>query len=107
MTLKDAIEAKMRAAFNPVHLEVLNESHMHSVPRGSETHFRVVAVSPQFEGLTLLKRHRLVNAAIAEEIANIRAMSLHTHTPAEWEKLSAEKADLSSPTCQGGSKSNL
>ena len=34
-----------RQAFAPLHLEVTNESHMHSVPAGSETHFKVIVVS--------------------------------------------------------------
>ena len=29
------------ATFEPIHLEVINESHMHSVPKNSETHFKV------------------------------------------------------------------
>ncbi len=49
------IEAALRAKLAPTHLEVINESHMHSVPKGSETHFKVVVISPGFEGLSLIK----------------------------------------------------
>ena len=57
MSLSTVIEAKLRDAFAPAHLEVVNESHMHSVPKGSETHFKVVVVSDRFEGLSPVKRH--------------------------------------------------
>ena len=36
-------------------MEVMNESYMHNVPKGSETHFKVVVVSPKFEGQPLIK----------------------------------------------------
>ena len=37
--------------------------------------FEVIVVADKFEGLTLLKRHRLVNAAIEEELKSIHAFS--------------------------------
>lgn len=39
----------------PMHLEVVNESYMHNVPKGSETHFKVLVVSDVFEDLPLIK----------------------------------------------------
>ena len=94
-----AIEEKIRTELAPRYLEVTNESHMHSVPRGSETHFKVVVVSEKFEGLFLLKRHRLVQGFLSGEIASIKAMSLHTFTPVEWEARAAER--IESPKCAG------
>ena len=44
------IEQKLQSAFVPAMLQVVNESHMHSVPPGSETHFKVVVVSDRFAG---------------------------------------------------------
>jgi BolA family transcriptional regulator, general stress-responsive regulator len=44
--------------FNPVFLDIINESHSHNVPRGSESHFKVVVISPEFEGKSLIQRHR-------------------------------------------------
>jgi acid stress-induced BolA-like protein IbaG/YrbA len=43
-------------------------------------------VSPQFQGLNSLKRHRLVNAALKEEIAIIHAWTAKCKTPEEWER---------------------
>ena len=48
-----------------MHLEVTNESAMHSVPKGSETHFKVLVVSTAFAGMGPVDRHRTVNGALA------------------------------------------
>lgn len=37
------------------YVEVLNESYMHNVPKAAETHFKVIVVAQEFEGLNLLK----------------------------------------------------
>lgn len=59
MTGKGPVEEgmfnKLSAALQPVHLELRNESFMHNVPKGSETHFKVVVVSSQFEGKPLIQ----------------------------------------------------
>lgn len=39
----------------PVYFEVINESGGHNVPKGSETHFRIVVVSSQFDDLNLIE----------------------------------------------------
>jgi len=98
-----AIRAKLEAGLAPVsHLDVVNESHMHSVPRGSESHFKVVAVSPAFQGMGLLERHRRVNALLADEFrAGLHALSIVAKTPQQWAQSSAVSA---SPNCLGGSK---
>ena len=102
MTIEDDIINKLQSALNPQHLEVINESHMHNVPPGSESHFKVIAVSDQFEGLMLVARHRLINNALADELKGpVHALSLHTMTPEEW----AEKGEApASPPCMGGGK---
>ena len=48
--------------------------------------FTSLIVSPEFRGLTSLKRHRLVNAALKDEIATIHAWTAKCQTPEEWEK---------------------
>jgi len=104
MLIHTAIEQKLLSAFDPVFLEVVNESHLHNVPSGSESHFKVVIVTPAFEGMRLLQRHRAVNAVVAEELAEkIHALALHTYTPSEWYEYYAEKPPAS-PRCYGGSK---
>jgi BolA protein len=53
--MEHAIRRKLTETLSPVHLDVLNESYMHNVPRGSETHFKVVVVSDKFDNLPLIK----------------------------------------------------
>ena len=48
MNMQGQIEAKLRQAFSPEVLEITNESHLHNVPPGSESHFKAVIVSEQF-----------------------------------------------------------
>jgi BolA protein len=94
------IETKLVAAINAQHLEVINESHMHS--RGTESHFKVVIVSDTFDGKRLLQRHRAINEVLADELTNhIHALSIHAYTPSEWQ---AQQSVPQSPKCLGGSK---
>ena len=82
---------------------MINESFKHNVPEGSESHFKVVIVTPAFSGERLIKRHRAVNLVLKDELANdIHALALHTYTQEEWKKLFGEFPQ--SPNCLGGSK---
>jgi BolA protein len=87
------------SALQPVHLEVIDESHMHS--RGLETHYKAVIVSPLFEGKRALQRHQAAYAAMGPLMQQIHALTPHTRTPAEWE---SDASVPDSPRCQGGSK---
>ena len=40
-SIQSTIEKKLKDKFEPVYLEVVNESYKHSVPKGSESHFKV------------------------------------------------------------------
>jgi BolA protein len=100
-----ALLTALNDAFSPAHLEVINESHMHNVPAGSETHFKVVIVADAFDGQNLVKRHRVVHKAVERELAGpVHAFSVHAFAPAQWEaKLSSEEGVAKSPPCHGGS----
>ncbi|MFC3033432.1 BolA family protein [Pseudoalteromonas fenneropenaei] len=101
MTMQQVIFDKVQAALPCTHLEVLNESHMHS--RGAESHFKVIAVSDTFTGQRLLQRHRTINAILADELANhIHALAIHAYTPQEYQQSGQTVPD--SPRCLGGSK---
>lgn len=103
--VQSAIEAKLVAAFAPIELRVFNESYMHSVPPGSETHFKVVVVSDAFAGQSPVARHRAVNGALGDEIGTaLHALSIEARTPAEWQRL--EGRTTASPPCRGGSKAD-
>jgi len=102
MNMQQTITSKLEKALSTEHLEVINESHMHNVPEGSESHFKVIIVSDDFKDKMLLARHRLVNKVLEEELkGSIHALALHTMTMEEWfEKGKAAE----SPPCEGGSK---
>lgn len=53
--IEKAITEALTKNLSPVHLEVINESYMHNVPKGAETHFKVLVVSSRFESLPLIK----------------------------------------------------
>lgn len=98
MSLRERIRATL-SLLQPEHLEVLDESHMHS--RGQETHFKAIVVSPTFAGLNAVKRHQKVYASLGELMGQFHALALHTYTPEEW---AARGAAPDSPSCRGGSK---
>ncbi len=92
-------------ALHPLHLEVENESHMHSVPPGSETHFKVLIVSPSFEGKSRVDRQRMINELLKAELqSGLHALTQRTLTPQEWD-LQKSKLEFESPECRGGGKS--
>lgn len=102
--MQQQITQKLNDAFSPEHLEVINESYMHNVPEGSESHFKVVIVSDAFKDKMLIARHRLVNKILEDELkqdGGIHALALHTMTMEEW----FEKGNApDSPECMGGGK---
>ena len=103
MSVQSTIEEKITAEFEPVHLDVINESDRHNVPSGSESHFKVTVVSAAFEDKMLVARHRMLNQLLANELAgSVHALSLHTLTPQEWLDKGGEIRK--SPPCLGGSK---
>ncbi len=103
MNMQARIESKLSAQLNPHHLQVINESDNHNVPPGSESHFKVVVVSDEFEGKALLARHRRVNAVLQEELqSGIHALALHTYTQQEWAQ--TQEGAPASPPCHGGGK---
>ena len=94
----------LSTGLDPEFLVVTNESHRHNVPPGSESHFKVVVVTAEFDGQRLIKRHQRVNQLLARFLANdIHALAMHTYTPEEWR----EKGEIPplSPNCLGGARS--
>ena len=103
MDIQTSIENKLAAALTPLHLDVVNESDQHNVPANSETHFKVVIVSPNFDSQRQVARHQSIYKLLDEELAGpVHALALHTYTLSEWQQRHGE-APLS-PPCLGGSK---
>jgi BolA protein len=105
MTMQSTIETKIVNALSPAHLEVLNESHMHNVPPGSESHFKLIIVTDEFSGLSRVGRHQKINGILKNELdGGIHALSMQTMTPEEWAAKGG--AIMQSPECHGGSKAD-
>ncbi len=88
MTMQQTITDKLREAFTPAHLDVIDESHLHEGHAGhragGETHFRVQIVADAFAGKSRIDRHRLVNAALAAELAaSVHALAIKAQAPGE------------------------
>jgi BolA family transcriptional regulator, general stress-responsive regulator len=93
MRIETSIREKLAQAFAPAELQVVNDSHRHaghhSSPGTGESHFSVTVVSEAFAGKSRLERHRMVNAALAEELAGrVHALSVSALTPEERAKAS-------------------
>ena len=72
MAVSDIIKKKLESAFNTSNVEVIDESHQHAghagAPKGGESHFAVTVVSGQFTGLSRVACHKLIYAALDEEL---------------------------------------
>jgi len=103
MTMQQTIEAKLSGAFNLLHLHVENESRRHNVPPGSESHFKVILVSEDFAGKSLVVRHQAVYRVLGDELkSGVHALALHLYTAEEWREHHGNAP--MSPPCLGGGK---
>jgi BolA protein len=70
--MRGRIQAKLEAAFAPVALEVIDESHQHAghggARPGGETHYRVRIASSAFAGKSRVEIHRSINTALTAEL---------------------------------------
>ncbi|PHR92880.1 MAG: BolA family transcriptional regulator [Robiginitomaculum sp.] len=87
------IKEKLTKAFNPLHLEVIDESYKHAGHAGAhehatqhgagESHFHVIIVSAHFADLNILARHRAVMEVLSAEMdGKVHALSLDAKAPA-------------------------
>ncbi|KAF3051351.1 hypothetical protein E8E11_009634 [Didymella keratinophila] len=76
----DAIKQKLEQNLGATHVEIEDMSG------GCGQMFEAIIVSPQFTKKTTLARHRLVNAALKDEIAAIHAWTPKCYTPEQWEE---------------------
>lgn len=100
--MESLIRFKIESALSPLHVELVNESSKHNVPKGSESHFKLLVVSAQFDGKSLIERHRMVNNILSDELKKgIHALSIQAKTPAQYQ---TDPSIQSTPNCAGGSK---
>ncbi len=76
------------AALHPIHLDIIDESHLHAGHAGAQSgggHYRVHLVSAHFVGKNTMTRHRMVYSALAELLKrDIHALTLRTETPEDF-----------------------
>lgn len=99
LSLKSQIEERLSQQMHPEFLQVTDESWQHGGGPDAQSHFKVIIVAEQFAGQKLLARHRLIQSSLADIIARIRALSLHTLTPDEWQKSGENSREFRSPGC--------
>lgn len=79
------IERLLREAFQPSHLLVKDQSHLHAGHEGAKDgrgHFDVTIVSNAFKGKRQLARHRLIYDALGTLMkTDIHALRIHASTP--------------------------
>ena len=88
MRVEEQITKKLRQAFAPVVLEVVNDSDRHrghvGAPGTGESHFTIKVVSDRFAGKSRLERHRMVNDVLAEELKGpVHALAISALAPEE------------------------
>ena len=88
MSVKELITAKLTEAFNPILLEVTDDSHMHrghaGARPGGESHFTVHIVAHEFAGKSPIQRHRMVHGVLDAELkGGVHALSIKAHSPGE------------------------
>lgn len=88
MQVAEIIKQKLEKAFSPISLVINDDSEKHRGHAGhsgkGESHFSVEIVSAAFIGLPQIKRHKMVNQVLAEELSGpVHALSLKTRVPDE------------------------
>lgn len=96
--VETTIRDKLTTLLQPLQLTITNESHLHrhhAAMRAQgggngETHFNVSIISAVFNGKSTIERHRMIYAALSDELAQgLHAISLRTKTPEEVDPASA------------------
>jgi BolA protein len=85
--VRGRIEAILRRRFRPERLEIRDDTARHAGHAGAVSgggHFEILIVSAEFEGKSLLDRHRMVHEALKDLIGrDIHALGLRTSAPSE------------------------
>jgi len=82
MVTPESIERSIAAGLACYHLEV----------EGDGQHFRALIVSAAFEGLSKVRQHQLVYAALGDRMREeVHALSMTTLTPAQWQQMKSSQ----------------
>lgn len=82
------IEERVRAAMAVQELEIIDDSHKHAGHPGAAAgggHYRLMVVSPDFAGKSMMQRHRMIYVALGDAMRNdvIHALSIRALAPDE------------------------
>ena len=86
-----AILNTLNTSLNPTSIELVDDSHKHAGHAGSkgwdgESHFSLMIVSDKFDGLNLVKRHKLIYGLLGDVMPKIHALAIIARTPSEEKK---------------------
>jgi len=94
--IESQIVNTLKTSMDLFSLKIINESYMHNVPEGSESHFKIVIVSEDFLNLTMIQRHKLVYKKLDNLMTKIHALSIHAFDKDEFK---LNPIILDSPEC--------
>ena len=94
--IENTIKDILIESFDPSVLSVINESKMHNVPEGSESHFKVVLVSNNFKNIKNVERHQAVYKSLKNVMESIHALSIYTFDENEYKE---NPQSIDSPNC--------
>ena len=98
MSRKERIEELLNRTFSPTTLKVSDFSHQHSAGPDAQSHIEVYMIAEAFDGLNLVKKHRLVYSALQEELnTGLHALKLQVYGSSENVQVQTEP-----PRCKGG-----
>ena len=88
MQVRDTITKKLKDAFAPESIDVVDESNLHEGHAGhrpgGQSHFRIYIVSQAFAGKSRIDRHRMINSVLADDLAGgVHALAIHAAAPGE------------------------
>ena len=86
----------LSTSMNLSSLKIINESFMHNVPKGSESHFKIVVVTNDFNNLSIIQRHKLIYKTLDSLMNEIHALSIHAFNEEEFK---LNPVILDSPEC--------
>ena len=89
--MKEAIAKEVGERLTPSFMAVIDNSHLHKGHAGTsrigDTHFKLRICSQKFEGLSLVKRHQLVNTLCKPFFElGMHALEIEALTQQEWGK---------------------
>jgi stress-induced morphogen len=94
--IESQIANTLLGSMNLLSLKVINESFMHNVPDGSESHFKIVVVTNDFNNLSIIQRHKLIYKSLDRLMNKIHALSIHAFNEEEFK---SNPVILDSPEC--------